>query len=136
MAARVFAKKAPETNTTVRTPLEIVAFAAGAAADSLKPTKPSPMRIPIPSTGMKATVRFWLNAAEKPERVMLKEDSVCTLVGVNEIVAVTKAPATLELSLTRRSKSDGVMRDMNPEFVLSEAISPEVENPLKTAEIS
>jgi hypothetical protein len=57
-------------------------------------------------------------------------------VGVNEIVAVTKAPATLELSLTRRSKSDGVMRDRNPEFVLSEAISPEVENPLKTAEIT
>jgi hypothetical protein len=94
------------------------------------------MRIPIPSTGMKATVRFWSNAAEKPVRVMLKEDSVCTLVGVNEIVAVTKAPATLELSLTRRSKSDGVMRDMNPEFVLSEAIFPEVENPLKTAEIT
>jgi len=66
--------------------------------------------------------------------VTAKEDTICGEVGVNENVAVTEAPATLELSVTCKSKSEGVICDMNPKFVLSLATSPEDDSPLKVAE--
>ena len=83
---------------------------------------------------MKATVKFWPNAAENPERVTTKEDTICGEAGVNENVAVTEAPATLELSVTCKSKSEDVIRDTNPKLVLSVATRPEDDSPLKVAE--
>jgi hypothetical protein len=49
---------------------------------------------------------------------------------VNETVAATTDPATLEFSLTRTSRRDDVMCGKNPEFVLSIAGDPERVRPL------
>jgi hypothetical protein len=108
-AARDLGKNDPEMKNTVRTPYAIVAFATGIALEILNPTKPSPSLNPNPSTGTKETVRLYPGAALNPKRVMTKEPIFCNDMGVNEMLAVTLDPETLEFSFTSKSNSDGVM---------------------------
>jgi hypothetical protein len=57
---------------------------------------------------------IYINLTENPESVITKEATLSVFNRENEIVAVTKAPATLEFNITAKSEIEGVMRDKDP----------------------